>query len=95
MLGGGDGGSDLGIIKKFYWNVRLGVQQCNRQTGQFPGSLTTPARFWPHNSGRLQDVVHGDVTIVIDVLDLLSVPWDSFKALIISAAAEGTTSTSA
>ena len=28
---------------------------------------------WPHNSGRVQDIVHSDVTIVLDVLDLLPV----------------------
>merc|ERR1719342_368499 len=28
-----------------------------------------------HNSRSLDDIIHGDVSIVLDVLNLLSVPW--------------------
>ena len=45
----------------------------------------TPARIfdrsWPYNSGRVQDIVYGDVTIVLDILDLLSVIWGFFEGL--------------
>ena len=47
----------------------------------------------PHDAGGVQDVVHGDVTVVLDVLHLLPVTWGSFRALMTRAGAEGTTST--
>ena len=36
---------------------------------------------WPHNSGSTNDVVHGDVTVVLDVLNLLTITWRFFQSL--------------
>merc|ERR1711953_43105 len=36
---------------------------------------------WPHNTCSAEDVIHGDVTVVLDVLDLLPVTWRLLQGL--------------
>lgn len=52
-----------------------GSEQFSADTGQVlsHGSFS-------HDSGGAQDIVPGDVTVVFDVLDLLSVPWWFFQS---------------
>ena len=35
----------------------------------------------PHDAGSIQDVIHGDVTVVFDVFDLLTITWGLFQGL--------------
>ena len=35
----------------------------------------------PHNPGGVDDVIDGDVAVVLDVLDLLAVPWRLLQGL--------------
>lgn len=35
----------------------------------------------PHDAGSVDDVIHGDVAAVLDVLDLLPVPWRLLEGL--------------
>merc|ERR1719431_1470269 len=35
----------------------------------------------PHDTGGGDDIIHGDVSAVLDVLDLLPVPWGLFQGL--------------
>ena len=35
----------------------------------------------PHDAGSVKDVIHGDVTVVLDVLNLLPVTWGLFQGL--------------
>eukprot|EP00091_Calanus_sinicus_P004564 TRINITY_DN148_c0_g1_i11.p2 TRINITY_DN148_c0_g1~~TRINITY_DN148_c0_g1_i11.p2 ORF type:complete len:136 (+),score=34.65 TRINITY_DN148_c0_g1_i11:81-488(+) len=38
-------------------------------------------RAGPHDAGGVDDIIHGDVPAVLDVLDLLPVPWRLLEGL--------------
>jgi len=52
-----------------------GSKEFSADTGQIFGHGS-----FSHGSGGRQDIVPGDVTVVFDVLDLLSVPWWFFQS---------------
>merc|ERR1719150_24680 len=36
---------------------------------------------WPHDASGIDDIVHGDVAVVLDVLDLLTITWRFLQGL--------------
>ena len=73
-------------ICKYDTKIKLTINSASDRLGSSQDLFNNTSkifwhRSWPHNSGRVQDIVHGDVTIVFDVFDLLPVPWRFFQGL--------------
>lgn len=59
----------MGILSVHGATNRLGrAQDLLHHTGEILGH-----RSRPHNTGGVDDVVHGDIAVVLDVLDFLTV----------------------
>ena len=56
---------------------RLG---CSKNLLHAAGELTGHGAR-PHHSGSIDDIIHGDVTVVLDVLHFLPVPWGFLQGL--------------